>query len=94
MPEVPTIAEQGVADYDTGGWYGLVAPPGLPADRADLLSTELVKMMKLPELRERFVAESAEPIGSTRAEMATFLAADFKRWSQVVKATETKADGK
>jgi tripartite-type tricarboxylate transporter receptor subunit TctC len=91
MPDVPTIAEAGVPGYDTGGWYGLVGPPGMPRDVADLLSAEMVKIMKMPEVRERFIAEAAEPVGSNRAEMADFLAADFKRWSEVVKATNMKA---
>lgn len=93
MPEVPTIAEAGVPGYDTGGWYGLVAPPGLPKDIADLLSAEVVKIMKMPDVRERFISEAADPIGSNGPEMAAFLARDFKRWTQVVKAANIKPGG-
>ena len=90
MPEVPTMAEAGVPGYDTGGWYGLVAPPGLPKGIADLLSAEVVKIMKMPDVRERFASEAADPVGSNGAEMAEFLARDFKRWTEVVKGANIK----
>ena len=90
MPTVPSIAEAGVPGYDTGGWYGLVAPPGLPKDIADLLSAEFVKIMKMPDMQERFLAEGADPVGSNGPEMAEFLARDFKRWTEVVKAAHVE----
>lgn len=90
MPEVPTIAEAGVPGYDTGGWYGVVGPPGMPKDIADRLSNELVKIMKMPDVRERFIAEAVDPVGSNGAEMGDFLARDFKRWTEVVKAANIK----
>jgi tripartite-type tricarboxylate transporter receptor subunit TctC len=90
MPEVPTIAEAGVPGYDTGGWYGLVAPPGLPKEIANLLSTEVVKIMTMQDVRERFIAEAADPVGSNGAEMGDFLARDFKRWTDVVKVANIK----
>ena len=90
MPDVPTIAEAGVPGYDMGGWYGLLAPPGLPKDIAELLTSEVVKIMKMPDVRERFLAEASEPVGSNAAEMTAFLARDFKRWTQVVKAANIK----
>ena len=89
-PEVPTIAEAGVPGYDTGGWYGLVAPPGLPREIANLLSTEVVKIMTMQDVRERFIAEAADPVGSNGAEMGDFLARDFKRWTDVVKVANIK----
>lgn len=90
MPEVPTIAEAGVPGYDMGGWYGLVAPPGMPKEIADMLSSEVVKIMKMPDVRERFLAEASEPVGSDGVEMTAFLARDFKRWKQVVQAANIK----
>jgi tripartite-type tricarboxylate transporter receptor subunit TctC len=90
MPDVPTIAEAGVPGYDMGGWYGLLAPPGLPKEIADRLTTEVIKIMKMPDVRERFLEEASEPVGSNAAEMSAFLARDFKRWKQVVKAANIK----
>ncbi|ODV42908.1 LacI family transcriptional regulator [Cupriavidus sp. UYMMa02A] len=91
MPDVPTIAEAGVPGYDTGGWYGVVGPAGMPKDIAMLLSTEVAKIMKMPDVRERFIAEGAEPIGSTGAEMNAFLVKDVERWTAVVKTVHFEA---
>lgn len=90
MPDVPTIAEAGVPGYDMVGWYGLLAPPGLPKEVADQLTAAVVKIMKMPDVRERFIAEATEPVGSNGAEMAAFLGRDFKRWAEVVKAAHIK----
>lgn len=91
MPDVPTIAEAGVPGYDTGGWYGLVGPAGMPKDVAALLSHEVEKIMKMPDVRERFVAEGAEPVGSNGADMNAFLVKDVERWTGVVKAAHIEA---
>lgn len=90
MPEVPSIAEAGVAGYDMGGWYGLVGPAGMPREVTDTLSREVVRIMKVPQVHERFVAEGADPVGSNGPELAQFLARDFQRWSEVVKAANIK----
>jgi len=93
MPEVPSIAEAGVPGYDMGGWYGLVGPAGMPKEVADTLSREIVRIMKVPEVRERFAAEGADPVGANGPGMADFLARDFKRWREVVKAANIKPGG-
>ena len=91
LPDVPSIAESGVAGYDTGGWYGIVGPVGIPPDISALLSKEMALIMKMPDVRERFFTEGAEPIGSNSAEMSDFLARDFKRWTEVIKSANIKA---
>ncbi|SCU76903.1 conserved exported hypothetical protein [Cupriavidus necator] len=92
MPDVPTIAEAGVPGYDTGGWYGLVGPAGMPKEIAALLSSEVGKIMKMPDVRERFIAEGADPVGSDGAEMKAFLIKDVERWAGVVKAAHIAAN--
>ncbi len=91
MPDVPTVAEAGVPGYDTGGWYGMVGPAGMPKEIAELLSNEVAKIMKMPDVRQRFIAEGAEPIGSNGAELNAFLAKDVERWTAVVKAARIEA---
>ncbi|MDF3887625.1 Bug family tripartite tricarboxylate transporter substrate binding protein [Cupriavidus basilensis] len=91
MPDIPTVAEAGVPGYDTGGWYGLVGPAGMPKDIAALLSKEVAKIMKMPDIRERFLAEGAEPIGSNAADMNAFLVKDVERWTGVVKEAHVEA---
>ncbi|MGN5477973.1 hypothetical protein ACTMU2_16460 [Cupriavidus basilensis] len=70
---------------------GVVGPAGMPKDIAMLLSTEVAKIMKMPDVRERFIAEGAEPIGSTGAEMNAFLVKDVERWTAVVKTVHFEA---
>ncbi|MDW3682786.1 tripartite tricarboxylate transporter substrate binding protein [Cupriavidus sp. CV2] len=86
MPDVPTIAEAGVPGYDTGGWYGIVGPAGMPTEIAQTLSNEISRIMKMPDVKERFIAEGADPVGSNGPEMGAFLGRDTERWSAVVKA--------
>jgi len=89
MPDVPTIGET-VPGYETAGWYGIVGPPGIPKAIADKLTDELIRIMKMPDVREKFAAHAAEPVGSTGAEMAEFLEQDVKRWTGVMKASGLK----
>ncbi len=91
LPDTPTIAEAGLPGYETGGWYGLVGPPGMQNDVTTVLSKNISLIMKMTDVRDRFVDEGAEPIGSNSAQMSEFLAKDFKRWGDVIKASNIKA---
>lgn len=94
LPEVPTFGEAGIAELGTGsGWYGLVGPAGIPKNIADRLGEAVVKLMKLPEVQERLTASGADAFISSPAEMATFLAADYKHWGGIIKAANIKAEG-
>lgn len=93
LPEVPTFGEAGFPELGAGsGWYGLVGPAGIPKDIAEKLNSEVTKLMRVPEVRERFIANGADPITSSTAEMSSFLAQDYKRWGELIKATNIKAE--
>jgi tripartite-type tricarboxylate transporter receptor subunit TctC len=87
MPELPTIAESGVREYDFSTWYGLLAPAGTPRAIVARLSEEAAKILDEPETRERFASDGIEPLKSSPDEFAAFLARDIERWAKVVKAT-------
>jgi tripartite-type tricarboxylate transporter receptor subunit TctC len=90
-PDVPTIAEAGVPNYEVVGWYGLIAPAGVPNDVLAKLSAEVVRVVKMPDVSERIANAGAEPVGSTAAEFAAFLVQDQQKWAKVIKAANLRA---
>jgi len=92
MPEVGTVAEQGYPGFETTQWYGLNAPAKTPAAIIKRLSEEAAKAVKQPSVLERFAADDAEGVGSTPEEYAAFIAAEQKRWSEVVRKAGIKAN--
>lgn len=93
LPEVPTIAQAGIPELGSGsGWYALIGPAGMPAAVVERLSSEVAKIMKTPEVSERFVANGADPMYMPPAEMAAFVAQDYKHWGEVIKAANIKGE--
>ena len=92
IPDVPTIAESGIPGFDASSWFGLVGPAGLPRDIANKISADIARVLKLPEIRERFVSQGADPVGSSPDEFAAYVRAETAKWAQLVKASGAKAD--
>ena len=90
LPEVPTIAELGVADFNVSSWYGILAPAKTPKAIVDRLQQEIAVVLKIPAVRERYLSNAFEPIGSTPEEFAAQIKADYERWGQVVKDANLK----
>ena len=86
LPDVPTIAENGWPDYESAAWYGFVAPAGTPAEIVDKLNKATVAALKDPTVGKRLAQEGAKPIGDTAAEFGKFIAAEHKRWGEIIKA--------
>jgi len=84
IPDVPTIAEAGVAGCESDTWHALTAPPKAPAGVVAKLNDAANKAMKDPELLERYKSLSINPGGGTPAEMDAFLKAETKRWGEVI----------
>jgi tripartite-type tricarboxylate transporter receptor subunit TctC len=84
LPEVPTVAEQGVAGYDVRSWAGLMAPAGTPRPVIDRLNTELQKALLVPAVKTRLEEMGGEVRGSTPEEMRTMVANQTQKWIQVV----------
>jgi tripartite-type tricarboxylate transporter receptor subunit TctC len=91
-PDMPTIAEAGVPGYDANAWFGVFAPAGTPQPIINRLNTDIVKIVKLPEMHDRFLALGAEPVGSTAEEFAAFFRNEVAKWAKVVKASGAQVD--
>jgi tripartite-type tricarboxylate transporter receptor subunit TctC len=91
-PELPTVAEAGVPGYDANAWFGLFVPAGTPHSVIERLNAETVKIIRLPETRERFLSLGAEPVGSTPAEFGSFFKAEVAKWGKVVKTSGAQVD--
>ncbi len=92
LPDVPTIAEAGVAGFNADLWLGIWGPAKLPRDITDKLSSEIAKLLKLPDVRERLAAQGMEPVGNTPLEFAEFVRRENAQWSKVVKSAGVKAE--
>ncbi|MBC7665889.1 MAG: tripartite tricarboxylate transporter substrate binding protein [Caulobacter sp.] len=93
LPDVPTIAEAGpVKGFDASSWFGLFAPTGTPPDIGNRIQQETAKAFQSPAFKERLVSQGAIPGGQPPAEFVRFIAAETKKWAQVVKVSGAKVD--
>ncbi|MBI2961029.1 MAG: tripartite tricarboxylate transporter substrate binding protein [Betaproteobacteria bacterium] len=84
-PDIPTIAEAGVAGYDVVQWFGILAPAKTPPEVIAKLHAATVSALKDPATRASFINEGAEPIGSTPEEFAAVIRNDLRKWAKVTK---------
>jgi tripartite-type tricarboxylate transporter receptor subunit TctC len=86
LPDVPTLAEAGVAGYDATSWYGLLAPSATPRPVIARLGEEAVKALAAPDSREKLVNQGIEPARGGPEEFAPYLAAEIDKWAKIIKA--------
>ena len=84
-PEVPTMAESGLAGFEVNSWSGILAPAGTPPDIITQLHGEIARIMRQKETRERLHSFGAEPIDNTPAEFAAYINSEIAKWAKVVK---------
>ena len=87
LPEVPTADEAGVAGYVSPNAGGVLAPAKTPRAIVSRLNTEIVRILETKEIRERFTALGAEPVGGTPEQFRAFIASEIEKWARVVKAS-------
>ena len=92
LANVPTLAEQGVKDFESGTWQGLLVPANMPEAHVQRLAAELTRIIRSPEVRERLVSQGAEVYTMTPTEMARFFAQERKKWASVVQAGNIRLD--
>jgi tripartite-type tricarboxylate transporter receptor subunit TctC len=92
LPNVPTIAEAGVPGYDADIWFAFWGPANLPRDRVERIYAETRQVLAASDTKRRFAELGAEPVGSTPAVFASFVAAEIAKWEKVVKAAGARAD--
>jgi tripartite-type tricarboxylate transporter receptor subunit TctC len=85
--DVPTFKEAGLDNFDSNSWYGVITPAGTPKEIVDQLSSEIVRIMALPQMRERLAAQGLEPSGSTPEEFAEYLKSEMSKAATMVKAS-------
>lgn len=91
IPDMPAVAEA-LPGFEVVGWYGVLAPAKLPAPILARLHGELVRILNLPEVRDRIKADGSEPVGSSPEEFRKFMHADLEKWSKVVKQSGATMD--
>jgi len=91
LPEVPTVAET-LAGYEVVNWFGMVVPAATPRDIVTRLHAEVVKALRLPEIRERLLANGADPVGSSPEEFGAFMKSEAAKWAKVIKEANIHAD--
>ena len=92
LPEIPTMAEGGVPGFEAATWNGLIAPAATPKEIVAKLNADIVRVLNLPDTREKFAVNALEPIGDTPAQFGAHIAAEIERWSKVIKAAGMKAE--
>jgi len=90
-PDYPAMAEA-LPGFEVIGWYGLVGPARMPKAIVTRLQEEVRKILNQPDMRERIVADGAEPVGSTPEEFRQFMQADLVKWDKLVKESGAKLD--
>jgi tripartite-type tricarboxylate transporter receptor subunit TctC len=90
LPEVPTIAESGLAGYDVSGWFGMVAPAGTPGPIIDRLSKEIKTLLSSAELQKQFLSQGVEAGYLPPTEFGLFIGREIAKWDQVAKEANIK----
>lgn len=92
MPELPTIAEAGLTGYEASTWYALFAPGGTPPEIVNTLHGVIAKALQRPDVRERLLAQGADPSGNSPAALGAFVRSEIEKWSKVIRAAGVKPE--
>jgi tripartite-type tricarboxylate transporter receptor subunit TctC len=92
LPNVPTVAEAGLPGYELLPWFAVYMPAGTPQPIVAKINAALIEAMKLPDVKARFAAIGAEPIGSTREQVAAHLDNEMNKWGKIIQARGIRAD--
>lgn len=92
-PELPTVAESGVPDFEVSVWYGMLAPAGTPPEVVTRLNQEIVRIIRLPEVQQRFAHDGVEPVGNTPVQFAAYFKSELAKWASVILRAKIRADG-
>ena len=92
LPEVPTLAESGVPGYEFAGWIGVMLPMGTSRDLVHKLHQEIVRILRLPDVRQKLEVNASEIVANTPEEFTTYLRAELARWRKVAKEANIHAE--
>ncbi len=91
-PDLPTMAEAGLPGFDISTWFGLMLPAGTPKDVVAKWNTDLVRVLGMPDVREKMLAQGADPTPMTSAEFSAFIDRELVKYARIVKASGAKVD--
>lgn len=91
-PEIPTLAESGVPDYDVPSWLGALVPARTPQTIVGRLHQEFVKALQAPEVKDALLAGGADALGNTPAEFEAIIRMELKKWVKLVQEAGIKAE--
>jgi tripartite-type tricarboxylate transporter receptor subunit TctC len=91
-PDLPTVSEAGVTGYEMSTWMGVLLPTGTPKEIADRLHNEIEKMLRTPDVSQRFSGEGLEPLNATPAQFAALIRSDTVKWAKVIKHAGIRID--
>ena len=92
LPELPTIAEAGVAGYEATSWNGMLAPAGTPADVIKRLNAEFNRIISAPDMKKRMLDSGYEPVGGPPERLGELIRTEIAKWAPVVKAAGVQVD--
>ena len=92
LPEVPTLVESGLPDFEIRSWYGVIAPAKTPPEIIERVSREIADIVKTAELRENFSAQMLDPVGGSPAEFSEFIRAEMRLWEPVAKSAKIRME--
>ncbi len=92
LSELPTVAESGLKGYESSQWYGVLAPAGTPADILDLLNSQVAKIMRTPDMKQRMTDSGSLAVGSTREAFTAHLREEFAKWAKIIKQSGARVD--
>ncbi|MEW6450249.1 MAG: tripartite tricarboxylate transporter substrate binding protein [Pseudomonadota bacterium] len=92
LPNIPTAAEAGVANYEANSWFGIAAPAGTPAPIVARLAKEIAAAVRTPAMQERFAKSGARLVGDTPEQFAAQIKAERAKWGEIIKAANIKAE--
>ena len=90
VPEVPTIAESGYPGFEASAWYGVLAPAGTPKAVVTRLNTEILRALKIPEVKDRLENVGFEIVGGTPEAFGAYMKSEIAKWAKVVKASASR----
>jgi tripartite-type tricarboxylate transporter receptor subunit TctC len=92
LPEVPTMEQAGVPGYESSAWFGLVGQAAMPREIVMKLNAEVVRILKLPDVKENLANQGGEPLFMSADEFSAFMREETAKWGKVVKAAGVRAD--
>ena len=92
MPDLPTVAESGVPNFDVRVWFGLFLPAGTPTAIVMLLNERIRRIVETPDVRQRLIEQGADPVADTPEEFGAYVKVDLARWTKVVKDTGARIE--